>query len=201
MTCSFRGHRAGRRIGIRTATVGLPVSQTNPATHPTILTVCHRPAPWGAGRRPARHVKRTLTARADAGGSGVGLLGLPGLVAGGLAYRNHSPTVTRRRSPGHPGARSPPAGGAVATTPRPPPPRRRDRRALPCAARAPGRAARPTAGPTPQSVQRSVVLQGPARLLVIRASRRASCVPAAERQRQRPACAQAAARAVRQGPP
>lgn len=49
--------------------------------------------------------------------------------------------------------------------------------------------------------QRPVVLRRPTGFPALRASRRASGVTAAERQRQRPARAQAAARAARCGPP
>ncbi len=70
---------------MRTATVGLPVSQTNPATHPTILTVCRRPALLGSGPPPGPPRQDGLDARSDAGGSGGGLLGLPGSSAGGMA--------------------------------------------------------------------------------------------------------------------
>ncbi|MGQ5264882.1 DUF4259 domain-containing protein [Micromonospora sp. ZYX-F-536] len=60
-------------------------------------------------------------------------------------------------------------------------------------------APRPAAGPVPHSSAcRSAATPG---LPALRASRRAFGVTAAERQRQRPARAQAAARAARLGPP
>jgi hypothetical protein len=79
-------------------------------THRTALAIPSAADPpcWGAGRRSARHVKTALTQRSDTGGSGGGLLGLPGSKAGGMADRNHPRTVTRRRSPGHPGVVAPP---------------------------------------------------------------------------------------------
>ncbi len=115
-----------------------------PPRHP----VCHRPALRGAGHRPARHVKRTLT---PDGRWRVGRW--PARLARVDGRRDGPPQPPTDRDPPmgpRPSwSRSAPAGGALTATPRPPPLRRRGRRALPYAARARGRAARPAAGPPP----------------------------------------------------
>ncbi|AXO32611.1 hypothetical protein MicB006_0302 [Micromonospora sp. B006] len=120
------------------------------------------PPLWGAGRRPARHVKRTLThVRTLAGRAGV-CSARPGRGQAGWP----TATTTDRDPPTEPRpswSRSAPAGGALTATPRPPPARRRGRRPLPYTARARGRAARPAAGP-PLTRQRSVVLRRPSGL-------------------------------------
>jgi hypothetical protein len=156
------------------------------------------PPSWGAGRRPARHVKRTLTARTDAGGSGGGLLGLPGSMAGGMAYRNHP--------------RTPPADVVPAILEPERPRRRRSNRDPATVASSPTRpacaplrravlAARPGRLPAHHLTgQRSVVLRRPSGLPAIRASRRAqACRPQSASGSGRRA--QAAARAARQGSP
>ncbi|RAN98301.1 hypothetical protein GAR05_03038 [Micromonospora saelicesensis] len=133
-------------------------AEPTPATAPPAIPSAIDPPSWRAGRRPARHVKRTLTLRSDAGGSGGGLLGLPGSMADGMASPQAPTDRDPPTAPRPSWSRSAPTGGAVAVTPQPPPARRGGRRALPHAARARGRAAKPAAGPH-LTGHRSVVLR------------------------------------------
>ncbi len=118
-----------------------------------------------------------------------------------MAYRNHPRTRWLPTVFGQSWSRSAPAGGALTATARPPQARRCGRRALPYAAPVPRRAAPAGCRPTISPVNGLSFCGGPSGLPALRASRRASGVTAAERQRQRLARAQAAARAARSGPP
>lgn len=104
----------------------------------------------GAGRRRGRHVKAALAHGRTLAVSATACSTHPGSSAAGWRSRNHPRTATRRRIPGHPGAGAPPARRRTGRNPRLPAVRRRGWRALPYAAWACGRAARPAAGhPSP----------------------------------------------------
>jgi hypothetical protein len=140
------------------------------------------PPSWGAGRRPARHVKTALTARTDAGGSGGGLLGSPESTAGGMA-----PTATTR---------VPQAADGPPAIPEPERPRRRRSNRHPSTTRQPP--TDPACAPPRRAVlavwpdrlpdqhptgKRPVVIRRPTGLPALRASRRACCVTGVKRQR------------------
>ncbi|SCL58621.1 hypothetical protein GA0070606_2966 [Micromonospora citrea] len=150
------------------------------------------PPSWGAGHRPARHVKRTLTPVRTLAGRAVVCSACPGRWrAGWLPPR----PPTDRDSPTKPWpswSRSAPAGGAVAATSRPPPVRRRGRRALPYAARLV--AARPGRLPAhPHPINAAVVMRRPLRAFrsprqppgVLRARSRSASVATGRAPRRR----------------
>ena len=170
-------HRAGQRshIRIHKPSASEPAHSDNSYQHHTdahtvtaqaqprhtaILTVCRQPALLGNRPPPGPPRQDGLDARTDAGGSGGGLLGSPGSTAGRRAptATTHGPRPSAEPRPSW--SRSAAAGGAVTATQRPPPARLRGRRALPYAARARGRVARPAAGP-PHALQRPVVMRLP----------------------------------------
>lgn len=78
------------------------------------------PPSWGAGHRPVRHVKRTLTHVRDAGGLGGGLLGSPGSTAGGMGPAQPPMDRDPPADPRPSRSRCAPAGGAVTATGPPP---------------------------------------------------------------------------------
>lgn len=146
----------------------------------------------GSGPPPYPPRQDGLDARSDAGGSGGDLLGSPRSSAGGMALRNHPWSATRpwRSTPPERGSRPPgrhrypPHGPGVP---------------FPNASRS--GAARPAAGDGPHHFPSPSRLRQSREFPLFAPAAPASGGTAAERQRQRLARAQAAARAARSGTP